>query len=254
MGLTGNLDAQRRRDELVALAESPQGVMIDDAAARFGVSGMTIRRDILELEAEGLVRRIRGGATAPPRARPFDARRAVRASAKRAIAEKAVQLVPRAGVVAFDASTTISTLAGSVGPRDGLTVVTNAFETFQTLGPLDGVTAVLSGGVAEPTTGSLTGAIARLTLRSLYFDAFFTSADALDPLDGTSEVSVDEADVKRDLARNAAMTVLCVDMTKLGRRSVARALDAADIDVLVTDLDPDDERLDPHRADRLRIL
>jgi DeoR/GlpR family transcriptional regulator of sugar metabolism len=248
MALSGNLDAQRRRDELVELASGPQGVMIESAAEMFAVSSMTIRRDLLELETEGRVRRVRGGATAAPRARPFDARRAMRARAKRIIADKALRLVPAAGTIALDASTTVSMLASAIGPRDGLAAYTTAFETFQLLQPLDGVTAVLSGGSAEPTTGSLVGPIALRSLRSVYFDVFFTSADALDPRDGTSEVSVEEAEVKQAIAGNTTTTVLCVDASKLDRRSVARALELDDIAVLITDLDHDDARLDPFRT------
>ncbi|RBO71764.1 DeoR/GlpR transcriptional regulator, partial [Microbacterium sp. H6] len=99
----------------------------------------------------------------------------MRASAKRAIAEKALRLVPAQGSVAFDASSTVNMLASAIGPRAGLTVYTNSFESFQVLQPLDGVTAVISGGTAEPTTGSLVGPIARRSMRSVYFDAFFSS-------------------------------------------------------------------------------
>lgn len=254
MGLSGNLDAQRRRDELVAMAGTSDGVQIESAAEHFGVSGMTIRRDLLELEAEGLVRRVRGGATASPRARPFDARRAIRASAKRTVAEKALRLVPDAGSIALDASTTISTLASIIGPRDRLDVYTNSLETFQILLPVDGVSPVLSGGAAEPTTGSFVGPIARRSLSAVYFDTFFTSADGVDPLDGTSEVSIAESDAKQAMAANASAVVLCVDSSKLGRRSVARALDAGQFAVLITELDPRHRLLSAFRRPDLEIV
>ncbi|WOF24264.1 DeoR/GlpR family DNA-binding transcription regulator [Microbacterium betulae] len=243
-----NLDAERRRERLVALAHEADGVLIDAAAELFAVSTMTIRRDLLDLEAEGRVRRVRGGAVAAETARAFDARSAVRATAKRAVAAKALSLVPRRGVVALDASTTVHALAASLGSRDRLMVCTNAFETFQAANRLEGVTAVLSGGAAEPTTGSLVGPIARRSLSSVYFDVFFASADAVDPSDGTSEVSVEEAEVKRMLAAGASRTVLCVDASKLGRRSVARALESDEISAIVTELEPSDPRLDPYRS------
>lgn len=222
--------------------------MIETAAGLFSVSSMTIRRDLLELEAEGRVRRVRGGATAAPRARPFDARLAIRASAKRTIAEKALRLVPHQGTIALDASSTVNMLVSKIGPRAGLAVYTNSFESFQLLHPLHGVTAVISGGTAEPTTGSLVGPIARRSMRSVYFDTFFASADAIDSTDGTSEVSVAEAEVKQAMAANAGTTVVCVDSSKLERRSVARALEQDEISVLITELDPGDERLDAFRA------
>lgn len=221
--------------------------MIEAAADLFAVSSMTIRRDLLELEAEGRVRRVRGGATSTPQARPFDTRRAIRASAKRIIAAKALPLVPSTGAIALDASTTVSTIASTIGRRDGLTAYTNSFETFQLLHPIDGVTAVLSGGTAEPTTGSLVGPIASRTMRSAYFDFFFSSADALDDIDGTSEVSVPEAEIKQAMAGNASTTVICVDSSKLQRRSVARAIEREEISVLITELNPDDPRLSAFR-------
>ncbi|MFT4220996.1 MAG: DeoR/GlpR family DNA-binding transcription regulator [Microbacterium sp.] len=241
------LDAERRREELAELARRPDGVAIEAAAELFAVSSMTIRRDLLELEAEGRVRRTRGGASAAPTARPFDARKATRATAKRAIAAKALALVPPSGTIVLDASSTISTLAAIVGPRDGLAAHTNGIETFQLLQRLDGVTAMLTGGAAEPTTGSLIGPLACQAARAVYADVFFASAAAIDPRDGSSEVSLAEAEVKQTMAANARRCVLCLDSSKLGARSVARALTPDDIAVLVTELPPDDPRLDPYR-------
>ena len=59
MAIGGSLDGERRRSELVALAQGADGVSIEGAAARFGVSAMTIRRDLADLEVEGLLRRVR---------------------------------------------------------------------------------------------------------------------------------------------------------------------------------------------------
>ncbi|MGV9769093.1 DeoR/GlpR family DNA-binding transcription regulator [Microbacterium sp. NPDC003461] len=248
-----DLDVERRRERLVALAHEPDGVLIDAAAELFAVSSMTIRRDLLELETEGRVRRVRGGAVAPETARAFDARLAVRATAKRAIAAKALALVPQRGAIALDASTTTHTLAGALGARERLAVYTNAFESFQVLSRLEGVTAVLSGGTAEPTTGSLVGPMAHRALESVYVDVFFASAAAVDAEDGTSEVSIEEAEVKRVMARGATRTVLCVDSRKLGHRASARALEVGEFATLVTELDPRDPQLDPYR-DAAEIL
>ena len=151
------------------------------------------------------------------------------------------------GSIALDASSTVNMLASIIGPRAGLTAYTNSFESFHLRQPHDGVTAVISGGTAEPTTGSLVGPIARRSLRSVYFDIFFSSADALDSTDGTSEVSVDEAELKQAMAANAGTTVVCIDSSKLERRSVARALEREEISVLITELDPGDERLNAFR-------
>jgi DeoR family fructose operon transcriptional repressor len=74
---------------------------------------MTVRRDIEELDAEGLVRRVRGGAVAPVVPRAFGERAATRSAAKITIARKAMSLGPTEGAVLFDASTTRPVLTAS---------------------------------------------------------------------------------------------------------------------------------------------
>ena len=66
--------------------------------------------------------------------------------------------------------------------------------------------------------------------------------------EGTTEATLEEADVKLALADVSGDIVLAVDHTKLGRTGVARCLPLDRIDILVTDLDPEDERLHPYKS------
>ncbi|KAA9147814.1 DeoR/GlpR transcriptional regulator [Microbacterium lushaniae] len=243
MSVSGTVESQNRRAALLELADSGATVRIDEAAERFGVSPMTIRRDLADLESSGRLRRVRGGAIAAPTPQPFHRRRTLNVAAKRVIARKALTLVPASGTIALDASSTISLVAATLGARSGLTVFTNSVDTFALLAETAGVSPLLAGGSPEPTTGSLTGPLAVGSIRSLYFDLALTSADAVDPGAGTSEVSLAEAEVKRALVEQASRCVVAVDSTKLGRRSVAAAVAMEHVDALITELDPADERL-----------
>jgi DeoR/GlpR family transcriptional regulator of sugar metabolism len=75
----------------------------------------------------------------------------------------------------------------------------------------------------------------------------FVSAAAIDPTFGSSEASLAEAEVKIAFAASATRVVLAVDSSKLGSRAPARTFELAAIDVLVTELNPSDTRLDPYR-------
>lgn len=248
MAVSGSIDGERRRKDLVGLLQDGGEISIEDARVRFDVSAMTIRRDLEMLEIDGLVRRVRGGAIAAPPARSYDDRLATRIAAKRALAKKALSLVPRQGAVAFDASTTVHELADALSERDGLTVTTNSVQTFQALVRVPGVEAQLTGGTPEPTTSSLVGPFANATARLLITSVFFASADGIDPSIGTSEASLAEAEVKSHLAAASERTVLCIDSSKLGRRSIGAALDLDVITTMITELAPDDVRLDPYRG------
>jgi hypothetical protein len=132
---------------------------IDELARDFGVSEMTIRRDLDELEALGFARRVRGGAIALG-PEPWEQRHQHNARAKSRIADKLLPMVPASGTVAFDASTTIYRLAASLETARDLVVVTNGWDTFQSMKGTPGVTASLTGGTEESRTGSLVGPMA----------------------------------------------------------------------------------------------
>ena len=104
---TVEYDGPEERLKLIEQRISDRGrVRIEDLAADFGVSEMTIRRDLDELEALGVARRVRGGASALGPL-PFASRHRHNARAKAIIAGKLQDLLPAHGSVAFDASTTI---------------------------------------------------------------------------------------------------------------------------------------------------
>ena len=218
-------------------------VRIDELATALQVSEMTIRRDLDELERLGVARRVRGGAVAigPER---FAERHRHNAKAKAVIAAKLQELLPDRGTVAFDASTTVHRLAAELDGARDLFVLTNGIDTFQALGDTPGISTTLTGGRLEPRTGSLVGPIATRTAQAFLFDVFICSATAVDPEFGSSESSLAEADVKRAIAATSGRVILAVDHSKLGTRAQARMFRLQEIAVLVTDLDPHDQRLD----------
>jgi DeoR family fructose operon transcriptional repressor len=241
-----NLATEARLAWLHAQLESRGSITLADAAVELGVSEMTVRRDIAVLEERGLARRARGGAL-PLGPQSFAERTTVRPRAKAQIAAKLASMIPATGIVAFDASSTIMRTASSVtGARD-LTIVTNGPDTFTTLQGRPGVTPVLTGGELDPRTGSLVGPIACWSARQLTCRQFFCSSTAIHAESGATEIALEEAEVKRSIALGADEIVLAVDSSKLDRRANAVCLDWSTIDVLVTELDPDDGRLDPYR-------
>jgi DeoR family transcriptional regulator, fructose operon transcriptional repressor len=242
----GTLAAEERLRWLAERLVAQGAVTIPEAAGALGVSEMTIRRDLAELEERGTARRVRGGARAiGPQS--FAERRHTATRAKSRIAAKLAGLVPAEGAVAFDASSTVMRLAGGLGRARDLTVLTNGPDTFDALQGLPGITAVLTGGRREERTGSLVGPLACRAAAQLTVHTFFASATAIDARAGALEATLDEAEVKRSIAAGADQVVLAVDSSKLGGRALAVGLEWDDVDVLVTELDPKNDRLDHYR-------
>ena len=247
-----SLDALDRLRQIEATIRAEGRVRIGDAATRFGVSEMTIRRDLDALAEQGVVQRIRGGAVAIG-PQPFAERFARHVRAKDRVAAKLLPLVGHGGAIGLDASTTLQRLAVNLREQRDLTVVTNGQDTFAALQDKPGVTALLTGGQLDPRTGSLVGPLATRSARELLLRRLFVSAAALHPDHGTSEATLEDAEVKLALADVAAEVVVAVDSSKLAHRAPARALVPDQVRMLVTELDPGDVRLDPYR-DRWELL
>ncbi len=249
--VTETLSSTAREERIFELLGTDGQVQISGLAAELDVSEMTIRRDLDRLAAEGRLRRVRGGAVAVG-PEPFAQRHARHAFEKERIADKLLDLVGDTGAIAMDASTTVQRLARRVGGRE-LTILTNGPDTFTTLQEQEGVTAILTGGELDRRTGSLVGPIACRSTRDLVMRRAFLSASALDPENGTTEQTLEDAEVKIAIVEASTSVVLAVDHTKLGGHSIARCLPLSRIEMLVTDLDPEDARLDAYR-DRCEIL
>ncbi len=241
-----NLATETRLRRLTEQLHGVGSVIIADAALLLDVSEMTIRRDLDELEKRGVARRVRGGAL-PLGAQTFAERKEKRSRAKSQIAAKLAQFIPLTGTIAFDASSTVMRAAAALAGARDLTVLTNGPDTFQTLQRRAGITPILTGGQLDERTGSLVGAVASWSARQLTVSRFLASCALLDSEVGSTEVVLDEADVKRAIAFGADEIVLAVDSSKLGLRASAVCFEWLAIDVLVTELDPTDPRLDPYR-------
>lgn len=149
-------------------------------------------------------------------------------------------------------SSTVHRLTVEMEPAD-LTVLTSGIETFSVLSTKEDVRAILTGGELERRTGALVGPVAQRTIGDFVFARAFVSPTCIDPELGATESTADGAEVKRTLRLAAGSLVVAADSTKLNEAATARALDLTDIDVLVTELDPNDARLEAY-CDRMELL
>jgi DeoR family transcriptional regulator, fructose operon transcriptional repressor len=247
-----NVQGAERLEVLRRRLEADGRVVVADVADELDVSDMTIRRDLDALVDQGVARRVRGGAVAVG-PQLFTSRTRQHARAKARIAEKLADLVGTGGAIGIDASSTMQRLATRLPDTSELTVVTNGPDTFRVLQGRLGVTALLTGGELDARTGSLVGPLAARAAQDVLLRRLFVSAAALDPDVGSSEATLEEADVKLAMAGSAVELVLAVDSSKLGHRAPARAFPLEHVDVLVTELDPSDSRLDGFRR-RTRVV
>lgn len=246
MAVDGSLAAEERQEVLLSTLREEGRVEIEDAATRLGVHPMTIRRALKSLERTGRARLVRGGAVYVG-TEEFAVRQARALTAKRRIAEKLSTIVLEHDSVGLDASSTVFRLAERLPDAKRMLVVTYGIDAFQVLQGHTHVHPILSGGELDRRTGSLVGMVAQQTLARFSLSCCILSTAALDPETGTMEATIDEAAMKQALVNASDRVVLAVDATKLEQRSAVRSVELDQIDVIVTELDPQDPRLDPYR-------
>lgn len=211
---------------------------IADLAEDFGVSEMTIRRDLEALEDEGIIRRIRGGAISvisrsyePPIAE----RAASAAAAKRAIGQAAAALLADGEIVIVDVGTTTLELARALSGHRKLTVVTPSLLVAIELAKSPDVRTLVTGGILRPGEMSLIGHRAEDSFADLNCDTIFLGVAGVDCERGLTEYNLDDTRVKQAALKSARRCVVLADETKLGRVAFATVAPLARVDVLVTD-------------------
>ncbi|MEU3186050.1 DeoR/GlpR family DNA-binding transcription regulator [Streptomyces sp. NPDC006923] len=228
--------AQRRREisDLV-LTEGPASA--SDLAERFGVSPMTIYRDIDELEREGVLRKFRGGVTAQPSG-VFESNVAYRKNSmrpeKEAVAALAAGMIEPGMSVMIDDSTTaleLARLLPSVGP---LTVVTNFLEALNLLAEERGIHLMALGGDYDPLHGSFLGVPCVEAVEALRVDLCFVSTSSVHGGFAFHQEQRIVA-VKRAMLKAAGRSVLMIDHSKLGRTALHRLAPLGAFDVVLID-------------------
>lgn len=199
--MTGLDEFEREREILLAL-ESAGRVQVNDLAARFGVSAVTVRKDLDALERRSLLRRIRGGAVSAGNTDEGAWAMRVRhgVEAKQAIAKAAAASVRSGDVIALDSSTTAYHLARELLDRRNLVVITNGLRTAQLLMQESSAMVLLPGGVLRRSAESLVGPIGDLLTGRGRIDKGFFGLVGLSTSLGLLEVSVDEAHTKSFIA------------------------------------------------------
>jgi DeoR/GlpR family transcriptional regulator of sugar metabolism len=233
--------AQQRQSRIAERVHRTGAVRVAELVEEFGVSDMTIRRDLETLAERGLVAKVHGGATAVDfgsTSEPGFAVKQVRQEhEKQAIADAAATLVGPGQAIALSAGTTTWTLAHRLTDVPDLTVVTNSVpvaDVFYRAGRAD-QTVILTGGVRTPSD-ALVGPFAVASLEKVNVDTVFLGVHGL-----STTPNLLEAETVATLAAKGRRLVVVADHTKFEVVGIATIASLDDADVIVTDSLLDEE-------------
>ncbi len=226
---------QRRRAIVTQLAERGE-LSVDWLAREFETSEVTIRKDLAELERNGLLLRRYGGAIPVPQELVVEVPEPEQVSKRKlAIAKAAAGLIRDHNRLIIDSGSTTAALIPELGSRRGLVVMTNSLTVAAALRELENEpTLLMTGGTWDPHSEAFQGQVAEQVLRSYDFDQLFIGAAGIDPLRGTTTFN-ELIGLSRVMAEVAREVIVLAESHKMGRKIPNLELPWSQIDTLITD-------------------
>ncbi len=236
------LPAERQKIIIDFLAEHGFA-NVAELCRMFSVSEMTIRRDLSELEKQGLLQRTHGGAAVAESAFfqfSFQAKLSQFVQEKERIGKIAAEMVRDGDVVLFDSGSTTTQVAKHLRDKR-ITVVTNALNIVSELFDCPQIEIHIAGGLLKKFAGNLIGPQAITFFNEVRGDKLFLGVEGVDVNGGATVPDVIEAHTKRTMINSASQTIIVADHSKLGRNTLSTIIPLAEADYLVTGKEAEEE-------------
>jgi DeoR family fructose operon transcriptional repressor len=252
-----------RKAEIAAYVAEVEQVTVAVLSRRFGVSSDTVRRDLDQLAADGILVRTHGGAVSRSAMivteKKLDVRMQLHTSAKEKIGALAATLVDDASVIMLNAGTTCLALARHLGNHRELTIATNNLRIPAEVSPKAVNDLYLFGGAVRlagqstvgPVSFRVTGRTSDLELRC---DLALISVGAVSADGGYSTSNVSEAVMMGEMIARASRVAILADSSKFGAPLFAQVAALGAADYLVTDKEPPPELADALQRHGVRVL
>lgn len=230
-----------RQKRILDKLERIGSVRVTELAQEFGVTEETIRRDLDKLEEEGALRRSHGGAVAAKergKEVPYWFREITHEKEKATIAHYALELIQEGDRIVLDASTTAWHIAKRLRDME-LTVVTNSIRVAVALSEHEKVRVISVGGILSPRSLSYIGPQAVENMSMYHVDKLFLSCAGVDLERGLSDLTDEQASMRRCMLKQADTRYLLTDRSKLGVKALARIAPLQAVDEIIIDERPE---------------
>lgn len=226
-----------RRMQIIDMVTKQRTVKNAELMQKFDISIETVRRDLEYLESQGYLRRVYGGAVANVSlgSEPeYSSRSKVREGEKNAVAVAAAKLICPEESIYLGVGTTVQAMVQHITGLTNITVFTNALRTAVELSEIPGCNVILPGGNLRSKELTLSGFPAEQNFSYFNVDKAFIGIGGI-TADGVTDFHTGEAQIHRQLIKNAGKAIVVTDSSKLGIRAMNNVCPLTDIDIVITD-------------------
>jgi len=226
-----------RHQQIIEHVLSKKSVRVNELSDIFNVSLATIRRDLSQIEEQGLIQRVHGGAILiedvdEP---PILNRKNKQSEAKRRIGSAAADLVNDHETIIITSGTTTEAMVPFLTGKNGLTVITNTINIASQLARYPHISVVVLGGWLRHSEFSMHGHITDQALQDLHADKLFHGIFGLDPEFGLTGTDMQEVQTDRKILSAAQQLIILADHTKFGVIGQIRLSSLENVDLIITD-------------------
>lgn len=232
-----NFGPEARQNWITEYILQNGSVDVDELSDRFNVSRMTIHRDLDELDKQGVLRKVRGGATVLPNylfESNFSFRLKSAVKEKQAIAVYALNFIESGQAILLDDSTTAITLARLLPSVKPLTVITNCLSILSLLSGEKYIRLIALGGEYMPRFDAFTGLLCENAIASLRANLLFMSTSAISGCIAYHQEQ-EIVKLKQAMMKSAARKILMVDHSKFGKVALHRLAPLEEFDLILVD-------------------
>ncbi|KRE97843.1 DeoR family transcriptional regulator [Frateuria sp. Soil773] len=250
---------EERRRLIVDFVEEQGRATVEELAARFGTSAVTIRGDLEALARNSAIARSHGGALPvnPPAASdtPLNIKETRWHAQKLRIGKAAAKLIRDGETIILDSGSTTVEIARQIRQMkfESITVITNALNIALELSGLPQIRVMMLGGLLRQTSYSLVGPDAEQALAKLSADRLFLGVDGLDPEVGVTTPDPLEASLNTLMIRVSRETVAVLDASKLGQRSLSVITPVQNLHAVITDTSAPPEMVETLRGAGVKV-
>lgn len=247
---------ESRQQKILEILKIKKSVRILDLSKELKVSRETIRKDLVEMEDFGLLKKTYGGAVLDEAnvETDYERRKTVNNNEKELIAEYALQYIESGDTIYLDYGTTTYCLAKKLSIFEELTVVTNSIPIINALIHLPNINLIILGGNVRKNEDSLFGSFGLNNAEQIFVDIGFFGCAGINPNAGLSNYHMGEIEISKKLINHSQTSIVLADDTKLGKAALYKTADLSDIDILITNAVKDPDLLDALSEQNTQII
>lgn len=229
-----------RRIKIIELLKANGQVNVSDLSESLGVTGVTIRNDLVQLEKKRILIRARGGAIKieqnfAEEDFPLSDKQKKHLNEKREIGRRAAELIEENNTIIIDSGSTMYEMAKNLKKFNELTVITNALNVATLLAEYSNINIIVPGGMLKKNSLSLIGILAEKGFKDYFCDKLFLGVDGFDLNFGISTPNPEEAHLNQIMIGISREIIVVTDSSKFQKRGFAFIAPVNRINTVVTD-------------------